>query len=125
MGSFIDYFKPVTGKTYREMLQSYEHHQWSADGKNWVIPKYTTFVKDSYSKLALVGGCNDGWPNDGRRFIPFLGGVPERGGCCYYNLNESSEWKRSFDIFFRRGGKSSKHSQSCLSSIRHFDVHLL
>merc|ERR1712062_189885 len=40
MGAAIDYFRPIQGKTYCEMLGSYKLHQWSSDGSNWVIPNY-------------------------------------------------------------------------------------
>lgn len=40
MGEWIDYFAPIDGATYCEMLQSYQDHKWSADGKTWKIPVY-------------------------------------------------------------------------------------
>lgn len=40
MGYWIDYFAPIDGATYCDMLQSYRDHKWSADGKTWKMPGY-------------------------------------------------------------------------------------
>lgn len=40
MGSVRDYFKPVDGATYCQMLRSHNKHLWSPDGLTWAVPKY-------------------------------------------------------------------------------------
>jgi len=91
MGSVVDYFKPVEGKTYCEMLQSYKLHQWSSDGKNWVIPLY-------YSNH--IGGSANGYPTDGRTYLSFWGGYGNKGGCCHNSFSDTVAWKRPFNIFY-------------------------
>ena len=36
MGHIIDYFRPISGYDYCDMLKSNDKHEWSADGINWV-----------------------------------------------------------------------------------------
>ena len=94
MGNVIDYFKPVAGITYCEMLQSNTLHQWSSDGKNWVIP---TFYGHH------LGGSAKNYPTDGRGYLSFWGGHGARGGCCYYSYNGKSGWNRAFRIYYATG----------------------
>ena len=89
MGSVVDYYKPIPGKSFCEMLQSYNLHQWSSDGKNWVTPKhYHTHL----------GGSLANYPTDGRKYLSFWGG--HKGGCCYYEYNGPSAWNRAFTILY-------------------------
>ena len=94
MGSVVDYFKPVEGKTYCEMLQSHKLHQWSSDGKSWVIPLYHP---------SGLGGSATLYPGDGRRYLPFWGGNGNHGGCCHNSYNDVSAWDRPFNIFYGIG----------------------
>ena len=77
-----DFFRPVEGSNFCEMLTSYNKHQWSADGETWVDV-------DFYSHTNRNGGSADGWPRDKgragdeRRFLSFWGPDDSRtGGCC-------------------------------------------
>ena len=94
MGSVVDYFKPIEGKTYCEMLQSHKLHQWSSDGKNWVIPLY-------YS--THIGGSDNYWPADGRSHLSFWGGGGNLGGCCHSSFSDTSGWGRAFNIYYGIG----------------------
>ena len=94
MGSVVDYFKPVEGKTYCEMLQSHKLHQWSSDGKSWMIPLYYDH---------LLGGSAYKYPVDGRTHITFWGGNGNNGGCCHNSFSDASAWKRPFNIFYGIG----------------------
>jgi len=91
MGSIVDYFKPVEGKSYCEMLQSHKLHQWSSDGKNWMIPLYYHH---------LLGGSDHGYPTDGRGFLSFWGGNGANGGCCHHSYSDGHGWNRAFNIFY-------------------------
>ena len=95
MGSNVDYFKPIPGKSFCEMLQSYKFHQWSPDGKNWVIPTY-------YDRH--LGGSAGGFPTDGRTSLPFWGwGMNfnnNAGGCCHYTKDSRADWGRAFELLY-------------------------
>lgn len=61
MGAVRDFFKPIDGASYCEMLQAYNKHQWSATGEDdgWKIPSYGG---------AHNGGSSSNWPtNNGRK----------------------------------------------------------
>ena len=73
MGSVVDYFKPITGKTFCEMLQSFKLHQWSSDGINWIIPA-------NGQHTHLLGGSDKSYPTDGRVYLSFWGGNANNGG---------------------------------------------
>ena len=94
MESVVDYFKPVPGKTYCEMLQSSTLHQWSSDGKNWVIPS---------AHGSLLGGSAENYPSDGRKYLSFWGGNGANGGCCHYTYKDTAAWKKAFRIFYATG----------------------
>ena len=94
MGSIVDYYKPVTGKTYCEMLESSRYHQWSSDGQNWVIPNYY----DTH-----LGGSTKGYPTDGREYLSFWGGYGNRGGCCHYIYHDKEDWNKEFKLFYATG----------------------
>ena len=94
MGSVVDYFKPVSGKTYCEMLLSFELHQWSSDGSNWVTPRY---------HIKNLGGSASEYPSDERRFLSFWGGNNEHGGCCHYEYGDSARWDKAFQLFYAKG----------------------
>ena len=98
MGDVVDYFKPVEGKTYCEMLQSRLLHQWSPDGKNWVIPSYQFPTRN-------LGGSALGYPTDGRDYLSFWGrsNGDQKGGCCTYNYTAGIDWNRAFIIFYGTG----------------------
>ena len=96
MGSVVDYFKPVEGKTYCEMLQSHNLHQWSANGKDWTIPLY-------YS--THLGGSARHYPTDGRTHLSFWGGHGNRGGCCHNSNSDVNVWDKAFNIFYGIGNR--------------------
>lgn len=81
MGTAVDYFRPVEGATYCEMLTSYSKHQYSKDGVDWITP--------AYSRQTIVhGGSSFNFPTtkfkgDERYHLSFWGtdsGLV--GGCC-------------------------------------------
>jgi len=92
MGTVVDYFRPVVGKTYCDMLNSRKAHQWSSDGQNWVTPLF-------YS-LPLLGGSADFWPSDGRTWLSFWGGHGNKGGCCQDSYNGIPDWGKSFELYY-------------------------
>ena len=93
MGAVTDYFRPVQGKTYCEMLDSFKLHQWSVDGLNWITPNYYTRHK---------GGSARNYPNDGRQFLSFWGDRQGgfRGGCCATSYTRASNWGKAFKLFY-------------------------
>lgn len=84
VADITDYFKPIEGATFCEMLTSYEKHMWSNDAIHWFKPE-----ADSWSRQ-LLGGSKFGWPknnvpSEGREYITFWGskyGRKYKGGCC-------------------------------------------
>jgi len=104
MGSVVDYYKPITGSTFCQMLTGYKRHQWSPDGENWEIPTY-------HSSPNFLGGSAYGWPKDGRKILTIWGhrGYPghrynmafrNRGGCCHNSYSSIFDWRRSFDLYY-------------------------
>jgi len=93
MGSVVDYFRPIEGKTYCDMLNSYSNHQWSKDGKNFVTPTYHT---------GRLGGSQRMYPRaiDGRVYLSFWGGHGARGGCCHNAYNSGAAWHQSFYLYY-------------------------
>ena len=57
MGEVIDFFKPLEGATFCEMLHSHDKHQWSSDGLTWTTPTYSKWEGDH-------GSSADYWPRD-------------------------------------------------------------
>ena len=94
MGSVVDYFKPITGKTFCEMLQGYKLHQWSSNGLIWQIPNYYT---------GHLGGSAYNYPTDGRSHLSFWGGHGNKGGCCHSSYSDGGAWKRAFKISYGLG----------------------
>jgi len=54
MGDVVDYFKPVTGATLPQMIQSNNKHQFSTDGSTWVTPEF--------NPTPHWGGSAANWP---------------------------------------------------------------
>ena len=83
MGAVRDFFKPVAGATFCEMLQFNDKHQWSYDGEDWVTPYYQSNVNNN-------GGSVDNWSKDygraedKRKYLSFWGTRHGSltGGCC-------------------------------------------
>ena len=101
MGAVIDYFRPIQGKSYCEMLESNRLHQWSSNGSNWVTPRY---YNNHY------GGSAVNYPNDGRTWISFWGddgGL--KGGCCVSSPPSGGSypsfegWNKAFKLFYVTG----------------------
>ena len=100
MGLVIDYYRPIPGKTYCQMLQSGRFHQWSADGLIWETPKYTGVQE-------MHGGSKAKFPKDGRDYLSFWGstlGEPNTGGCCVSTYGgKTQHWKLAFKLFYFQG----------------------
>jgi hypothetical protein len=69
MGDVIDFFRPVPGASFCEMLTSSNRHEWSNDLTTWHTPDYYP---------AHYGGSATNWPannveGDDRRFLSFWG----------------------------------------------------
>jgi len=101
MGDVVDYFRPVAGATFCDMLTSSSRHEWSNDLTTWHIPVY-------YS--AHFGGSTLNWPldnvaGDQRRFLSFwddgMGGV---GGCCHNSYTDASYPGRPFTMYWCQPG---------------------
>ena len=60
MGSVVDFFRPVEGATWCEMLTSLDKHQWSSTGVDgsWLTPVYYN------STGGINGGSAHWWPRD-------------------------------------------------------------
>eukprot|EP00729_Bicosta_minor_P019316 gene19316-biopygen16281 len=82
MGAVRDFFRPVEGATFCEMLQSHDKHEWSADGVVWV-----DIINGSSGHN---GGSADWWPRDdgragdARKHLSVWGtdAGSRTGGCC-------------------------------------------
>lgn len=85
-GTVKDYFKPLDGKDYCEMLTTHNFHLWSNDGVHWHIPAYNT-------NTAVGGGSARDWPKnniagDARAYLSFwrppawANSNTVVGGCC-------------------------------------------
>lgn len=99
MGNVTDYFKPIVGKTYCEMLGSDTLHQYSPDGVDWMIPVY--------HGIHLGGSQNrddPGWktkyPGDQRLTVSFWGDNSLKGGCCHYECNDGASWGLAFSMYY-------------------------
>lgn len=98
MGTVIDYFKPIEGATFCEMLKTSTKHMWSPDGENWQQPAY-------YGGNG--GGSKTHWPEsiDGRKYLSFWGTESPNGGCCHSSKNDGTNsvdteaWKQSFKMY--------------------------
>jgi len=78
-----DFFRPVEGSNFCEMLTSHNKHQWSADGKTWVDVAFWG------GHANRNGGSANGWPRDdgragdARQRLSFWGNDGgHTGGCC-------------------------------------------
>jgi hypothetical protein len=97
MGDVIDYFRPVTGATFCDMLTSSNQHQWSNDLTTWHTPDYFP---------AHVGGSATNWPldnvaGDDRRYLSFWGdGRAGIGGCCHNSYTDASFPGRQFTMYW-------------------------
>jgi hypothetical protein len=121
MGDIVDYFRPITGATFCQMLTSVataaaSKHQWSADGQTWVTPSYGSFNW-------ITGGSAHNWPRDNnpgdnRYYLSFWGAAfcPNcqgnyagneqmwHGGCCSTDYSERfTHFKKSFTMYVGGG----------------------
>jgi hypothetical protein len=102
MGSVVDYFKPVEGATWCEMLTSDVKHQWSSSG---LEGSWETSVHLS-SDDSRNGGSVVDWPKnnvagDMRRHVIFWGADAHDGGCCSMSIDEDfSGWNKQFTMSF-------------------------
>lgn len=79
MGEIIDYFKPSTGNTVCEMVNSNNKHMYSSDKITWHTPTYA-------SPNIYLGSKRD-WPlsiGETRKWISQIGHKKKPKGCCYY-----------------------------------------
>ena len=97
MGNVVDYYRPIAGKSFCEMLLSNKLHQWSSDGLNWVTPAYTS--------VDHLGGSEIDWPSDGRKYLSFWGSNIQKGGCCIteYNKYDERSWLLAFSLYYVSG----------------------
>jgi len=114
MGMVVDYFKPVQGKTYCDMLTavataSESKHQWSADGATWRTPLYGRYN-------FIRGGSATYYPRDyidgdKRMYLSFWGmnsqALPAsnhgmfKGVCCSYSYSTSfTHFGKSFTMYY-------------------------
>jgi hypothetical protein len=104
MGTVRDFFKPIGGASWCEMLAGYTKHEWSPNGIDWVIPKYTatsTIRGGSYQYwLQLEGTSNGG--HDARQSLSFWGVTTNHlGGCCSSAYSEfASGWGHPFQLAY-------------------------
>jgi hypothetical protein len=101
IGMVKDYFKPLPGVTYCEMLDSHTDHLWSpmgngARGTLWRKPSYTT-------QSGHFGGSEYNWPRDNgvrgdnRAHLSFWGQGDGQGGCCSTSLDSYDDgWNHPF-----------------------------
>ena len=82
MSAVRDFFRPVDGASYCEMLLSHDKHQWSTNGVDWFEIEF-----DGYS--GSNGGSAVNWPRnagrigDERAYLSFWGRDGGwTGGCC-------------------------------------------
>ncbi|CAK0798152.1 unnamed protein product [Prorocentrum cordatum] len=110
IGQVTDYFRPITGASYCDMLTSPSHHQWSNDFLTWRTPDYYH---------GHVGGSAANWPKnnvdgDNRKFLTFWGnGFGGSGGCCHITYGGDSpmpgrpftmDWCSAPTLITPRGG---------------------
>jgi hypothetical protein len=108
IGSTRDYYKPIDGEKFCDMLNSETKHQWSPDGITWITPEYAV---DGYHK----GGSKANWPRvhikgDDRYALSSWGHEysSRPGGCCstsysdYYTQQhiEGTGWGQSFSLSY-------------------------
>lgn len=104
-----DFFRPVEGATFCEMLRSLSKHQWSHDGLTWVTPDYHTMGANGDG---CFGGSETWWPLnhgrsvDARRSLSRWGDDDtgaESGGCCstsYADSSRSGGWGLPFTLSY-------------------------
>lgn len=102
MGEVVDYFKPMPGKTWCEMLTSHTNHMWSptAEDGTWITPQQSQFYDHH-------GGSFGNWPQenvegDNRRFLSMWGtSSASLGGCCAGKTTTNyGGWGKSFSMHF-------------------------
>jgi len=107
-GAFSDYFRPVDGATYCDMLTSCDKHEWSSDptnAKSWVVPPYHS------PKDGLLGG-SDEWSIlkrlDGRTQVASWGATALPGGCCMVTLDDLAPgYGKPFEMSFKLAASPS------------------
>lgn len=121
MGSAIDYFRPIQGKTYCEMLQNYNLHQWSRDTSNWITPTFYS----GHGKLNRRGGSSHRFPQtwqDTRTYVSFWGSTEgsssrTKGGCCHSHVGyddngnmktDKSGWGKPFSLYYVDGTQTEE-----------------
>jgi len=105
MGVVRDYYKPMDGETWCDMLVSQNLFEWSSNGIDWETPAYETY--DAF------GGSGQFWPaqnqahpDDQRKFLSFWGHKHRKGGCCKTNYNsDSGDWEQSFIMYTCQAGR--------------------
>ena len=115
MGSVVDYFRPIEGKTYCEMLQNNNLHQWSRDTSNWITP--------SFSPGHHLGGSSHRFPKiwqDTRAYVSFWGSTESQktvGGCCHSHVGyddngnmktDKSGWGKPFSLYYVDGTQTEE-----------------
>lgn len=102
MGDVTDYFRPLPGSSFCDMLTSTNKHLWSPD------PTCVGFSVPHYSSDRL-GGSAEGWPaafvgGDSRTALSAWGSASggELGGCCETGSDGSGDatWNRTFVMWY-------------------------
>lgn len=112
MGEVQDFFKPVNGSTYCEMLQAKDKHQWACD--NWLTWQEPDW-NESGHHLGGSAPTEPYWPGahsptrtDERQFLSLWGSErsDKLGGCCatdYTGPDKDTSWGNSFTMYYCGG----------------------
>ena len=86
IGTVVDYFRPVQGASWCQMLTSSDKHEWSPDGQgNWRKPAYSDYLGGS-----LINWPRDNVVGDQRAYLTIWGlqiSTVRNGGCCSTSLD--------------------------------------
>jgi len=94
-GDLVDYFKPVVGADWCQMLTSVDKHQYSPDGSVWYTPVY--YSQKAYATHSIsYGGSAIDWPKntlagDQRKYLTMWGKNDAgnyTGACCSNSISE-------------------------------------
>uniref|UniRef100_A0A7S3BTG6 Uncharacterized protein n=1 Tax=Haptolina ericina TaxID=156174 RepID=A0A7S3BTG6_9EUKA len=99
IGDFIDYFRPVKGKTFCEMIVSDKYHEWSYDGLQF--HSLEAHYHDGNSHFGgAVGGTPAKLGDSSRTHVPFWGKKSsDAGGCCQLSTTDTVGWGKPFDMY--------------------------
>ena len=104
MGQVADYFRPVNGRSFCDMLQSNKLHEWSPDaGVTWMkpTPNQAYFLGGSSYEWQQTQNPMYGPQTDYRHYLSRWGGTKGYGGgCCSLRYTEqSTTWSKAFVLW--------------------------